>query len=406
MDPESGDYSLAPGSPASGYGCQTFLDGRDKAGAASLSARCASAADGTFAQESLRGAPRRDEIEVSGSIDEDTTWNADKVKVVGDVQVENGATLFIPAGVLVEFQDFYKLTVLGAIQAVGEPGRMIRFTTDEPESFQVNHAQTGCWNGIRFPGTLETNAPSRLERCIIEYSKGITGVDYTYAYGGGALSLIDFSKLTVENCIFRHNVGEWGGAIFLYRNASPEIVNNVIVNNHALENASAIYASYSYPRIVNNTMVDNTIHNGANPYIDSCALEHFLAKPLYMNNIIRSNDPEFLYSHSQLWENKDYYTGYNNIEDYELINGNIDADPLFLDPGGGDYHLARTSPCIDAGNTGAPCMTSKDIDGDARNFAGHGGVMSLGASPPALPASVDMGADEYCEVSWSRSVQK
>ncbi|MHC4942534.1 MAG: right-handed parallel beta-helix repeat-containing protein [Planctomycetota bacterium] len=347
-----------------------------------------------------------DEIEVSGPITEDTTWNADKVKVVGDVQVENGVILTIAAGVLVEFQDFYKLTVLGTIQAKGAPGRMIRFTTDEPEDFQVNRTQTGCWNGIRFPGTLETNASSRLERCIIEYSKAIIGFDYSYDYGGGAVSLIDFSKLFIENCIFRHNVGEWGGAIFLYRNSSPRIVNNLIVNNHALENASAIYASYAYPKIINNTVVNNMIHNEHNPYIDSCAVEHFLAKPLYMNNIFRRNDPEFWYSHSQLWENKDYYTWNNNIEDYANINGNIDADPLFCGPASGDYHLTRTSPCIDAGSAEAPCLPSKDIDGDTRNFAGHGGVLPVGTFPPPVSVGVDMGADEYCEVSWKGCVPK
>ena len=60
--------------------------------------------------------------------------------------------------------------------------------------------------------------------------------------------------------------------------------------------------------------------------------------------------------------------------------GNIDADPLFVDPENGDFHLTVDSPCIDAGTLeGAPEF---DFEGDPRP-QGDG---------------VDMGADEYSDV--------
>ncbi|MFH1998778.1 MAG: right-handed parallel beta-helix repeat-containing protein [Planctomycetota bacterium] len=320
--------------------------------------------------------PRRDEIEVSGPVSTDTLWEADKVKVIGDVIVENGVTLTIAPGVIVEFQDYYGIAIQGRLLAVGTPASRIVFTTDDPGSFAINAEHTGCWSGLRFHDTPETNGMSRLECCILEYSKATFSSRDAYPYGGGAISLYNFSKLVVSRCILRNNVAANGGALFLYRNANALIEGNLIVDNHALENAAAIYCSYSFPEIVNNTVANNTIHNAENPYIDSTALLTFLAKPKLLNNIFYRNDPEIVYMHSQLFENKEYYTLYNNIEAYEGGGLNLDGDPGFIAEPGlfADYRLRHSSPCINrASNTGSPAV---DLEGNARP---HMGTMDMGA---------------------------
>ena len=54
---------------------------------------------------------------------------------------------------------------------------------------------------------------------------------------------------------------------------------------------------------------------------------------------------------------------YSNIQGGYPGEGNIDADPLFVDPDHGDYHLQRGSPCIDSGtDTGL----DHDFDGNFR----------------------------------------
>lgn len=70
------------------------------------------------------------------------------------------------------------------------------------------------------------------------------------------------------------------------------------------------------------------------------------------------------------------------------VNGNIQADPKFVDPAQGDFHLQQGSPAIDAGTSaGAP---STDLDGRARSD-GHvdiGAYEFGGTVLPALTVSV------------------
>lgn len=383
LDPEHGDYRPAPGSAAEAYGCQTFGAGRPMVHDVGPGLRVPA------------DTPRRATIDVAGRISADTVWDAEQVRVVGDVEVEPDVTLTIAPGVRVEFQDYYRLVVNGTLLAVGTPTQRILFTTDEPGRFTVDTAHAGCWNGVRFEDTAATNAPSRLAYCTLEYSKATGGGSGSYPYGGGALSVVGFARLCVENCIFRHNVADYGGAVFLYRQANVRIAGCLMVDNHALQNASAVYCAYSYPELTNNTIVRNPIHNEVNPYIESCALLSFIAKPVLTNNIVRDNEPGYVYMHTQLWGTKNYYTHYNNIAGYVDLDDNLDVDPLFLAPDGVDgipgtpddsFRLRSGSPCVDAGwNSALPPALSQDLDGVARVFDGD-----LNGT-----AVVDLGAFEY-----------
>src|SRR5690606_38607828 len=60
-------------------------------------------------------------------------------------------------------------------------------------------------------------------------------------------------------------------------------------------------------------------------------------------------------------------------------DGNIDADPLWLDPAAGDFRLGAASPCINAGdNSAVPAGITTDL-----------------AGLPRFVGIVDMGAYEY-----------
>jgi parallel beta-helix repeat protein len=72
--------------------------------------------------------------------------------------------------------------------------------------------------------------------------------------------------------------------------------------------------------------------------------------------------------------------------------GNIDADPRFVDPAAGDYHLGAGSPCIDAGNNAAvPAGVLTDLDGHPR-FVDDPNTPDTGSGTPPI---VDLGAYEF-----------
>ncbi len=322
----------------------------------------------------------RDTILFSGEIDDVQTWSADTVIVTGDILIEPGGLLQIAPGVCVLFDGFHQIRINGSIQAIGNPAERILFSSTSSDMFTTDQSTFGAWSGLRFIRTDDSQPPSILEYCIIEFSKGLPS-DVNPQGAGGAVTAVDFSNLTVRNCIFRNNLAIHGGVFFLDTMSSPKIVNCLFYNNHVLGNAAVFLSQYSYPRLVNNTIIDNYIHNADNPYIETSALQNFHSKPLLINNIIRNNNPDTEHMHTQSWMQKLFYSWNNNIEGDSLIHNNIDTDPQFLELGQQFYALGLDSPGIDAGTLemSAGLLPNSDLSGNVR-------VVNLG---------IDQGAYEF-----------
>lgn len=299
------------------------------------------------------------------------------------MEVQEGAILTIPAGVKVEFQEFYSLDIKGSIQALGEAQNKIKFTSSQPDLFAVDYSTDGAWNGIKFYNTSYGDEPSILQYCRIENSKNveINGI-------GAAISCYDFSNLKIENCIFQNNVADYG-IISLEFNSNSQIMNNIFTENYTFITGSPIYCTYSYPKIINNTIVANAVLND-DVFFNKGVIHTFQAKPLVMNNIIWDNSGYFLEDNPLLFC-KYFYTKFNDINCDHIGEGNINSDPLF------DsfymYSLSANSPCIDAGTDEIPF----DIELPQFDFLGNDRIVGN---------QVDMGALEWqnTEVSYELEV--
>jgi hypothetical protein len=204
---------------------------------------------------------------------------------------------------------------------------------------------------------------------------------------GGGIRCVSSSP-TITNCVVSWSFADNDGGGIACHDSSPAISNCVIRNNFGDDDAGGIYiTNYSSPTITNCTIVWNQA-----PEEGGAVMSEKSSSPTLTNCILWDNLAPMGSQISIGWwdEATSLTISYSLVQDGQAdvyfdpnctgvctLNwgpGNIDTDPLF--PGGSDYHLTPTSPCIDTGtSSGAP---DSDIDGDSR----------------PQKSGFDMGADE------------
>lgn len=385
-DPDKLDFTLKSGSPAVGYGCQTFASSPPaiRLAGSETASRLPAAGDPGLCSAASASVPAhrtRSLIEVSGDLTVDTLWDADTVRVTGDVTVVHPATLTVAAGANIVFEDHYSLTVLGRILAIGTACDPILFTTDEPEAFAPDSTTTGSWAGIRFPWTPAATGESRLEWCTLEYAKSVDGDG-----PGGAITSEGYSNLLVRNCILRSNAAVYGGAVACTHQAAPAFVNCLFEGNRAFWHGSAIYSEYGYPYIVSCTFADNHVDNG-NQYERTGVVHNHIGKPSMIGSVVWGNISPY-YLPGELTECKPFYTTYSCVEEGGGGTGSIDADPLYTGFGPAAFSPVPWSPCVNAGpaDTTALRLPTGDLVDGARIAEGR---VDMGCYEPVPMTVVD-----------------
>ncbi len=315
---------------------------------------------------------------IQGTISHDTEWLAKDgpFYVTGDIVVDSGATLTIQAGSELIFDDTlgqHQLSVNGTLHVLG--------TEERPVIFTSLSKRTGDWQGISLSG----DAPGGhiIDHTIVEYA------------GDYAISVWSTAP-TITGSVLRHNSGgiqykeEHGGLLqdsVIYENegypiyvggyTSPHIVNNVVYNHVAPAHSSLYVTSHPGP-----TFVNNIVNMGI-----------WIPEPEKQVPLVYYND---------FWTG----TGYEPV--YQ--EGNMEVDPLFSDPVGGDFRLLPTSPLIDAGD---PRIGADDGSRSDMGIFGGGVLLAPFPVPPPSAIPLDgkvllrwhnaLGAEGYTAVVGSTS---
>ncbi len=187
-----------------------------------------------------------------------------------------------------------------------------------------------------------------------------------YAVGrGGAVSNDLMTHPTFIDCTFIDNVCDGkGGGMYNDFDCSPTLVNCVFARNTAQKGGGMANDGMSCPTLTNCTFVDNYgrdmfggLYNGTgptntgnNPIVTNC---------IFWGNRAISDDRQI-----GNWHHCVPVVTYSCVQGGYEGEGNMDADPLFVDRDAGDYRLGPGSPCVDAGDgTVAP---PQDRDGFPR----------------------------------------
>jgi hypothetical protein len=186
-----------------------------------------------------------------------------------------------------------------------------------------------------------------------------------------------------------------GGGIKLTTETDALIVQNLITGNQAVNGGGIFWSvpdTAQGPILVNNTIADNNATSiGSGIFADG-----FDARTELINNIIVAKPGQTALFWGPVGQNQAIIR-FNNIfsdggmayggscSDRTGTDGNISADPQFINPTQGDYHLQQGSPSIDAGDNQASNLPDTDIDGNPRILDGDGNGT----------ATVDMGVDEF-----------
>jgi len=279
------------------------------------------------------------------------------------------------------------------------------------------------------------NSGPTLINCTIAGNSG---------YQGGGLYCRDASSPTLAGCTITANSADnEGGGLWCYGSSFPVLTNCTVTANTATSWGGGVECNNAGVTLVNSTIQGNTAYGGGalSCYRSTASLSNSLmtdnsgdvlgggvlckhGSSLTLANCTMTgnrapngqelacysdgqNDPSavvirgcILYSTvwGWLW-NHDGSTiaiTYSDLWGGWSGEGNIDADPLFVDPDGpdddpntwedNDHHLGADSPCIDTGDPNfVPEPDERDIDGQMRVWDGDDDGQWI----------VDMGSDEF-----------
>ena len=244
-------------------------------------------------------------------------------------------------------------------------------------------------------GMYNIDSSPIVSRCVFRgnHGSGGGGGMANTAVGWGGIG----SSPVVSSCVFERNSTTilpydygttFGGGIYNFVNSSPEVSNCVFARNTANMGGNVANITNCSPVFANCSFLGSESDS-------SCCMrnEGSSSNPVVRNSIFWSvdGDPSYVvFTGTPIVSYSDVQGGFPGV-------GNLDTDPLFIDPdpatGPVDLRLGCGSPCLDSGSTTALPADAADLDEDGDTTEQL--PVDLGGNDRVSGASVDMGAYEY-----------
>ena len=173
-------------------------------------------------------------IEVSGL--QSGIWDADTIRVVGDVTVEE--SLQITPGATVLFDDFYGIYVekYGSLEAIGTNTDSILFTVADTTGFHFFNTGRGGWNGIHLTGAGQV----RFDYCRLQFGKAALDDDQD----GGALCINHCNDVEISNSTLFCNFSREHGGGLNAENSVVKMHGCDVSNNLTYTGIDTVYFMY------------------------------------------------------------------------------------------------------------------------------------------------------------------
>lgn len=222
--------------------------------------------------------------------------------------------------------------------------------------------------------------------------------------GGVAGVLCYADSLTIVNCQFTDNIATAAIGSLVVGSGEAAIVNCSFLRNAGAFVAGGVLLGDCVPLLANCVFSGNTAERGGGVYVAGPPPASFVNCTWTLNDLsaIRSEGYNFYVTNSIIWDNDGsiFVQGHGDVTVFNSDvqgggfsgNGNISADPLFVQPGLSDLRLSIGSPCLDAGSTASLPQDLADLDGDANTTEPL--PLDRAGMPRVQGTAVDMGAYE------------